>query len=89
MVQNIKELGAELNIERLGNPPDRVVLEKRKVQVRQARSYQDVPARIPGQVDAGRKRKLMVAVCGVESRAWSCGHSEALGFDVVEAPGIN
>ena len=40
MVQNVKELGAKLNIERLGNSSDRIVLEERKIQIRQPWSDQ-------------------------------------------------
>ena len=56
MIENIENLGAELEVEPLRDPSDVVVLEQRKVQRRDTRADQDVPPRIAAKIEALRKR---------------------------------
>jgi len=94
MIQNVEELGSELYVEALRNPPDPVVLEKREIQVRQGWPDQGISAGIAGQIEACRERKTLLsphllAVCVVESQIWRRGECEALGLYIIEAPGVD
>ena len=54
MIQNVENLGAELNVEFLRNSLDVVVLEHGEVKRRDAGTDQDVPARISAKVEAAQ-----------------------------------
>ena len=52
MVENVEYFRPKLDVEVLGDAPDVIVLEDRKVQFGQARADQDVTAGIAAQVKA-------------------------------------
>src|SRR3984893_18998072 len=55
-VENVENLGPELHAEGFRNPPYRIVLEKREIQVCDPRSGDDIAARISPQIETLRER---------------------------------
>ena len=86
MVQDVKDLGAELHIEVLRDTPDVVILEDGKVQVGDARTRQDIPARIATEVrtsQIGDTVPSLTIIRSPKGRIGCSGNRKALGFDVV------
>src|SRR6266850_3419466 len=84
MIQYIENLHAELRIESFRDPFERVVLKKRKVQVGEPWSLQDVAAGIASQIETLREgTPAGVAVRCVEGGGWRSRYGEAFGLDVV------
>src|SRR5258706_8098120 len=91
MVQDVKYLGSELHVEVLRDAPDVVVLEDGKVQVGDARTRQDISARIAAEVEALQIGEIsaLTIVRGKKSSVRRSGHGKALGLNVVIGiPGI-
>src|SRR5882757_295954 len=85
MVQDVKDLGAELHVEVLRDTPDVVILEDGKVQVGDARTRQDISARIAAEVKALQIGEIsaLTIVRGKKSSVRRSGHGKALGLNVV------
>src|ERR1700676_793225 len=83
MIQNVKELGAELHIEGLGNPRDLRVLDRREIKVHQSGSNDCVTSQVPQQIDTGGKSKTLVAVSGVKGLVRRLRINEALRLNVL------
>src|SRR5487761_691019 len=58
-VEDIEEFSTELNVEVLRNPRHRNVLEERKVEIGKSWPNNRVPARIPKEVHAGARYRLI------------------------------
>src|SRR6267154_6808506 len=91
MVQDVKDLGAELHVEVLRDAPNVVVLKDGKIQVGDAGANQDVSARIAAEVEALQIGEIS-ALTIIRSKKGSVrrsGHGKALGLNVVIGiPGI-
>jgi hypothetical protein len=86
MIQNIEDLGPELHIEGFRNLPNVIVLEKRNIEVEEARSRYDVATRIAQKIETLELRRIAltgIAIGIVEGGGRRCGDCEALGLDVV------
>ena len=84
MIQYIENLHAELRIEGFLDPFDQIVLKKRKVQVSESWSFEDVATGISSQIEALREgAPAGIAIRGVEGSRWRSRYGEAFGLDVV------
>src|SRR5712672_706861 len=91
MVQDVKDLGAELHVEVLRDAPNVVVLKDGKIQVGDAGANQDVSARIAAEVEALQIGEIsaLTIVRGKKGSIRRSGHGKALGLNVVIGiPGI-
>lgn len=93
MIENVKNLRAELHVEGFGDPFDVVVLENRKVHTRDSRTDQDVAAGIATKIEALQVCNTVSAltiVRGPEGGVGRSGDCEALCLDVVVwVPGVS
>ena len=58
MIQDIEHFRAKLDVESLRDTLDLIVLEYRKVQVCDARTNQNISARVTAEIEAKRRRDL-------------------------------
>src|SRR6266403_350212 len=86
MVQDVKDLGAELHVEVLRDTPDVVILEDGKIQVGDARTRQDISARIATEVWTSQISDTVPSLTIIrspKSRIGCSGDCKALCLDVV------
>ena len=83
MIENIKDLGSELDVEIFRDRLYIVVLEHRKVEVQQTRSNDDVSSSVAPEVETLRKGSLSrIAIRRIERCGRRGGDREAPGLYV-------
>lgn len=83
-IKEIENFKPELGVEGLGNFPERIVLEQRRIQVYQAWPTQDVAPHVTPEIETLRFSALSgIAIRRVKGIGWSSGYREAVGIEVV------